>query len=202
MTPWLLMPAALGCTLMALSPTLREVKQRIPDAVVDLRYATPDNFLKRTLYPPGARCLLRPEALDRLEQAAKALREKGYRLKLLDCYRPRSVQWQMWKVMPKPGYVADPRKGSNHNRGVAVDLTLVTLEGAEVEMPTAYDAFTPAAHHGHAGASPGARKHRELLLEEMERAGFRRNRMEWWHYDLRGAARYSVLDEPVNPLEE
>src|SRR4051812_45867822 len=95
----------------------------IPDLVVGMRYGTDDNFLKRKVYPEGARCLLLPDAAKRLRQAADTLRPKGYRLKVYDCYRPRAVQYEMWKIMPQPGYVADPKFGSNHNRGAAVDLT-------------------------------------------------------------------------------
>jgi D-alanyl-D-alanine dipeptidase len=170
----------------------------VPDLVEDLRYATEDNFLKRKVYPDTARCLLLPESAQRLKQAADVLRPKGYRLKVYDCYRPRAVQWEMWKIMPVPGYVADPRKGSNHNRGGAVDLTLVTLDGKEVEMPTAFDAFVPAAHHGYAGGTEASRKHREILREAMEGAGFKRNRMEWWHYDLPDATKRPVLDVPFD----
>lgn len=175
---------------------LESVPARIPDAVVDLRYATPDNFMKKAVYPPDARCLLLPEALDRLEQASKALREQGFRLKLYDCYRPRSVQWELWKVFPKPGYVADPRTGSHHNRGAAVDLGLVALDGSEVEFPTPYDTFTPAAHHGYAGGTEASRKHRDALRAAMEAAGFKRNPKEWWHYELPGAVKYPLRDEP------
>lgn len=171
----------------------------VKDLVVDLRYATPDNFLKRAVYPPHARCLLLPEAAQRLEAAAQVLRKQGYRLKVYDCYRPRSVQWEMWKLFPKPGYVADPRKGSNHNRGAAVDLTLVSPEGKDVEMPTPFDDFTRAAHHGYPGGTEASRKHREILREAMEAAGFKPNRMEWWHYDLPGATRLPVLDVPFTP---
>ncbi|MBN8465106.1 D-alanyl-D-alanine dipeptidase [Corallococcus exiguus] len=173
----------------------------IPDLVLDLRYATKDNFLKRQVYPDGARCLLLPDSVKRLTQAADALRPQGYRLKVYDCYRPRAVQYEMWKILPKPGYVADPRKGSNHNRGGAVDLTLVTKDGAEVEMPTPFDDFTPAAHHGYTGGTPASREHREVLRKAMEGAGFQRNRMEWWHYDLPGATKLPVLDVPFTPVE-
>ena len=171
----------------------------IPDLVLDLRYATKDNFLKRQVYPDGARCLLLPDSVKRLTQAAEALRAQGYRLKVYDCYRPRAVQYEMWKLMPKPGYVADPRKGSNHNRGGAVDLTLVTKDGEAVEMPTPFDDFTPAAHHGYTGGTPASREHREVLRKAMEGAGFQRNRMEWWHYDLPGATKLPVLDVPFTP---
>jgi zinc D-Ala-D-Ala dipeptidase len=177
--------------------TFLEVRSAIPDAVVDLRYATDDNFMKQKVYPDGARCLLLQPSLDALVAAAAALRAKGYRLKLYDCYRPLSVQWLLWKVMPVPGYVADPRKGSNHNRGAAVDLTLVTLEGAEVEMPTAYDAFTKAAHQGYAGGTAASRAHRAVLREAMVAAGFTTNPMEWWHFDLKGSLKWPVRDDPM-----
>ena len=180
----------------AAEPPLVDASQVVKDLVVDMRYATEDNFLKRKVYPDTARCLLLPESAERLKKAADALREQGYRLKVYDCYRPRAVQWEMWKILPKPGYVANPRFGSNHNRGAAVDLTLATPDGREVEMPTPFDTFSPAAHHGYTGGTEASRKHREILREAMEGAGFKRNRMEWWHYDLPGAKKLPVLDVP------
>jgi D-alanyl-D-alanine dipeptidase len=177
--------------------SLVDASAAIPDLIVDLRYATADNFLKRPLYPAGARCLLLRSTVERLVHAAELLRAKGFRVKVYDCYRPLSVQWEMWKVMPQPGYVADPRKGSNHNRGAAVDLTLSTSTGAEVEMPTPFDTFGPAAHHDYAHVSAAARKNREALRQAMETAGFKPNRMEWWHYDLPGAEQRPVLDLPL-----
>ncbi|ATB50468.1 D-alanyl-D-alanine dipeptidase [Corallococcus macrosporus] len=171
----------------------------VKDLGVDLRYATADNFLKKKVYPDTARCLLLPESAQRLKKAADVLRAQGYRLKVYDCYRPRAVQYQMWEIMPVPGYVANPRTGSNHNRGGAVDLTLTTLDGKAVEMPTPFDTFTRAAHHGYTGGTEASRKHREILREAMEGAGFKRNRMEWWHYDLPDARKRPVLDVPFSP---
>lgn len=176
---------------------LVEASAAVEDLLVELRYASERNFLGRKVYPAGARCLLLNETAKRLQQAARALRPRGYRLKVYDCYRPRAVQWEMWKLFPRPGYVADPRQGSNHNRGAAVDLTLVTLEGAEVEMPTPFDTFSRAAHHAYTGGSEASRRHRELLREAMEAAGFRKNRLEWWHYELPGASRFPLLEVPL-----
>ncbi|HME90118.1 MAG TPA: D-alanyl-D-alanine dipeptidase [Myxococcaceae bacterium] len=176
---------------------LEDATRMVNGLIVDLRYATADNFLKRKLYPDGARCLLRRSAARKLAAAAEQLRFKGLRLKVYDCYRPVSVQWQMWKVMPKPGYVADPRKGSNHNRGVAVDVTIASADGKELEMPTAFDTFSPAAHHDYAKGSVVSRENREMLRHAMEAAGFQKNPMEWWHYEVAEAARYPVLDRPV-----
>ncbi|MFP2911234.1 D-alanyl-D-alanine dipeptidase [Pyxidicoccus sp. 3LFB2] len=191
-------PAAKAPKAQAKKAPLVQATAVVTDLVEDLRYATADNFLKKKVYPDTARCLLLPESAERLKKAADVLRPQGYRLKVYDCYRPRAVQYQMWEIMPVPGYVADPRKGSNHNRGGAVDLTLVTLDGKEVEMPTAFDSFTKEAHHGYAGGTEASRKHREILREAMEGAGFSPNRMEWWHYDLPDAKTRPVLDVPFD----
>ncbi|HLL05320.1 MAG TPA: D-alanyl-D-alanine dipeptidase [Myxococcaceae bacterium] len=190
---------ALTMLLTAGESPVVDATELIPDLVVDMRYATDDNFLKRSVYPKDARCMLLKDAAQRLKKAADVLRPKGYRLKVYDCYRPRAVQYEMWKIMPQPGYVADPKFGSNHNRGAAVDLTLATLDGGEVEMPTKFDDFSRSAHHGFPGGTEASRKHREILLVAMEGAGFKRNKMEWWHYDLPGARKMPVLDVPFTP---
>lgn len=183
--------------LLAAPEPLIEATTVVPELVVDLRYATADNFMKLKVYPDSAKCLLLESAAGKLLAAAKALKAKGFRLKVWDCYRPLSVQFELWKVFPKPGYVANPNKGGSlHNRGAAVDLTLVTADGAPVEMPTPYDNFTRAAHHSFTGGSPESLAHRAALLEAMEAAGFKRNPMEWWHYELPGAISLSVRDDP------
>ncbi len=176
---------------------LVQATTRVPGLAVDLRYATEDNFLGKAVYPEGARCLLLPAVAERLAQAERALETRGFRLKAWDCYRPLHVQWAMWKLVPVKGYVADPRTGSNHNRGGAVDVTLVTLDGEPVEMPTPFDTFGPAAHHGSNAGTAEARDHRETLRRAMVEAGFRPNRMEWWHYDAPEAHGAPVLDLPL-----
>ena len=198
---WLAMGGA-KAGAAAEAPKVVDATEVVKDLVVDMKYATPDNFLKKKVYPDTARCLLLPESAQRLKKAADVLRPQGYRLKVYDCYRPIAVQWQMWKLFPKPGYVANPKKGGNHNRGAAVDLTLVTMDGQEVEMPTAFDSFEPKAHHGYAGGTEASRKHREILRAAMEGAGFKKNPMEWWHYDLPGATKLPVLDVPFTKPEE
>ena len=108
---------------------------------------------------------------------------------LFDCYRPLSVQRELWKVMPRRGYVADPATGSHHNRAAAVDLSLADLAGRPVEMPTGFDAFEPRARAwATAGVTPPARRHRDALRVAMNAAGFAVNPMEWWHFDAPGAA--------------
>lgn len=188
-------------SLAAAPEPLVEVTSLVPDAVVDLRYATADNFMKKQVYPADARCKLLERSARALKAAADVLREKGFRLRLYDCYRPHHVQFELWKVMPVPGYVADPKKGSNHNRGGAVDLGLVTLDGKDVEFPSTYDFFGKEAHHAFQGGSKTALANRELLRTTMEAAGFKKNPMEWWHYDLPDASKFPLRDEPFTAAD-
>ncbi|WP_242394491.1 M15 family metallopeptidase [Anaeromyxobacter oryzisoli] len=198
------MPAlhALLPVLLAAAPPatpLVEVLAVVPDAVPDLRYATAANFLGRAVYPPDARCLLRTDVAARLARAAARVRARGFRLRLYDCYRPLAVQREMWRLVPRPGFVADPRFGSNHNRGAAVDVGLSTPDGREAELPTPFDAFEPRARAAaSSGISRAARANRDLLRAAMEAEGFRVNRMEWWHFDGPGARRAPILDVPLS----
>jgi D-alanyl-D-alanine dipeptidase len=187
--------------LLAAAPArLADVARTIPDAVVDLRYATPSNFLGRAVYPEGARCLLLPAVADRLARAAARLRARGLRLRLYDCYRPLAVQREMWRRVPRRGYVADPARGSNHNRGAAVDVGLATADGGEVELPTDFDAFEARARaDAVAGVSAAARANRDVLRAAMVAEGFRVNRMEWWHFDAPEARGAPLLDVELAP---
>lgn len=158
-------------------------KMFVPTLVEDLRYATANNFLHTAVYTDN-RCWLKKSVANKLAVAAWHLdeRRRGLRLKVWDCFRPREVQEQMWKVMPDARYVADPKKGSRHNTGNAVDLTIVDASGNEVEMPTGFDDFTPRAWPNAPTGSTAA-YHRELLRYIMEQAGFKRLKTEWWHFD-------------------
>jgi len=180
------------------APDLVDAAPAVPGLVVELRYARDDNFFGRAFYPPAARCLLLRPVAGRLAHAQEALAREGYRLKVWDCYRPRSVQWAMWERVPHKGYVADPHTGSHHNRGAAVDVTLVRLDGGEVEMPTSFDAFGPAARHGAKTSSPEVAERRALLRAAMEGAGFHVNRAEWWHYEAPEAKGAPLLDVPLD----
>ncbi len=172
----------------------------IPDAVLDLRYATPRNFVGRALYPEGARCLLLRPVAERLVRAAARLRAAGFRLRLYDCYRPIAVQREMWRLVPRPGLVANPARGSNHNRAAAVDVGLAAPDGGAVELPTEFDAFVSAARaNAVEGVTPAARRHRELLRAALEAEGFRVNRAEWWHFDAPEARGAPLLDLPLAP---
>jgi zinc D-Ala-D-Ala dipeptidase len=161
---------------------LADVSMVIPDLVVRLAYATKDNAAGRVLYSPGTRCLLRKSAAERLALAASALRKQGFRLVAYDCWRDHAAQEALWKAHPHPGSVADPRRGSLHERGVAVDVGLANLEGAPVEMPTAFDAFGPDAAADAPIPDGTAKANREALRAAMYAAGFRVNPSEWWHF--------------------
>jgi D-alanyl-D-alanine dipeptidase len=170
-----------------------------PAIRLDIRYATANNFLGRPVYPE-ARALLQREAAAALLRAHRALREKGYGLLVFDAYRPWSVTKLFWDETPKAkrAFVANPRRGSKHNRGTAVDLTLYDLAtGTEVQMPSAYDEFSARAHPDYAGGSAAARAARDLLRAAMEREGFTVEPNEWWHYNWKDWRSYPILDLPL-----
>jgi D-alanyl-D-alanine dipeptidase len=174
---------------------LIDVQSQIPDAVLDIRYATADNFTGKVLYPE-AHCKLRRAVVVRLAKAAKALRAKDRRLLLWDCYRPLSIQKELWKRVPDPKYVADPRSGSKHNRGAAVDVALVDKDGKPVVLPTKFDEFTVAAHRDHALVGDNGTEAR-TLEKAMADAGFVPLPTEWWHFDAPDFTSYALSDEPL-----
>lgn len=179
---------------------LVELVDVIPDILLDIRYATENNFTGEVVYPV-ARCFLVRDAALALRDAQADLRPLGYRLKVFDGYRPLSVQWRFWEILPDPQYVADPRIGSRHNRGYAVDLTLVDLDGNEVAMPTEFDDFTERAHRDSLAASAEAIGHREILETVMVRRGFIPFPTEWWHFDYRGYEDKPNLDIPLDAVK-
>ena len=152
---------------------------------LDLRYASENNFIEEQLYE-CPRCFLRPEAAKALYQVQEALQDKGYGLKLFDCYRPTSVQERLWEKVPNASYVTPPHKGSMHNRGFAIDATLLDAAGTEVDMGTEFDYFGRRAHHDNKDLDQDILKHRALLKNTMAEFGFKHIRTEWWHYSFRG----------------
>jgi D-alanyl-D-alanine dipeptidase len=173
-----------------------------PTVKLDVRYATANNFLGRPVYP-DARAFLQRPAAEALARAHRAMREKGYGLLVFDAYRPWSVTKLFWDETPraKRAFVADPRQGSKHNRGTAVDLTLYDLAtGREVEMPSPYDEFSERAHPGYAGGPAPARERRDLLRAAMEREGFTVEPNEWWHFNWKDWRSYPILDVPFRAL--
>jgi D-alanyl-D-alanine dipeptidase len=196
----LLVPLALAGPGLASRPPLVDATAAIPDAILDLRYATARNPAGRPLYA-AARCLLLAPVADRLGRAAADLRASGHRLVLWDCYRPLAAQRELWRLRPDPRWVADPARGSRHSRGAAVDVALADSSGHLLELPTDHDAFVPAARPDAVrGVSPAAAAHRSLLRQAMERAGFRQNRGEWWHYDAPEGAGAPLLDVPLETI--
>ncbi len=121
-------------------------------------------------------------------------------MKIFDAYRPLSVQKKMWAKFPLEGYVADPAKGSNHNRGAAVDVTLVDKNGEELPMPSPYDEFSERAHRDYAGGTDEERKNRKILEDAMQAEGFRGISTEWWHFDDADAKTYPILDLPFTSV--
>jgi len=177
---------------------LTDIASAVPGVRLDIRYATKDNFTHAVVYP-AARCLLRPEASAALAKVQAELAAGGFGLKVWDCYRPLSVQRRFWELVPDPRYVADPKKGSRHNRGAAVDLTLVDAAGRELEMPTGYDDFSEAAHRASTAGSPAARANAARLEAAMARHGFKGLATEWWHFDFDGWQAFPLLDVPLVP---
>lgn len=164
------------------------------DVVLDIRYATPDNLTGAPIYR-RPRCALRLEAVQSLFRAIDLARGLGYRLRLFDGFRPVEAQWRLWRALPDPMFIADPRIGSHHSRGVAVDLTLDGADGRPLDMGTGFDDMTPASHHGRADPALEIQRNRALLLGVMTAAGWDHNRYEWWHYQLPDAGGYPLLSE-------
>ena len=160
------------------------LKDLSPDFVYEIKYATPDNFLKQAVYDCGE-CYLRKSTAEALVKANEAFKQLGYRIKLFDCYRPLSVQKKMWKILPGTHYVANPAKGSKHNRGAAVDLTLVDAQGKELNMGTPFDFFGKEAHHTYTQHSKEVLENRKLLKETLDKYNFKSIYSEWWHYEYR-----------------
>jgi D-alanyl-D-alanine dipeptidase len=179
-----------------LANELVDVGAEHPDIRLDIRYASPDNFLGRAVYTTP-RCYLVTDAAERLAAAETALRAEDLRLIVWDCYRPRSVQYAMWEILPDPTYVADPARGSRHNRGAAVDVGVVGLEGEPVPLPTDHDDFTPAAHRDAQDLPAAAITNRERLQRAMMAAGWIPLATEWWHFDAPDWERYPLRDDPL-----
>ncbi len=196
---------ACGALLLAVAPALQPLRASAPQDLVELkgerfllelRYATPDNFLKAPVYQEFQldRCWVHPELKTRLESLAPELQKRKLKVVLYDCFRPLEVQQAMWKRVPDPRYVADPKVGSNHNRGVAVDLALTDEAGKPLSFPTAFDDFTEKAAHGAPcdAQSTEACQNRELLKTLMASVGIEAFATEWWHYQLSSASKYPI----------
>lgn len=164
--------------------------------VLDLAYARADNFTGRPVYARAV-CYLHADAEKRLRRAVELAAAQGLTIKVFDGFRPSEAQWVLWNHTPDPDFLADPRRGSPHSRGVAVDLTLVDGAGRDLDMGTLFDTFSPLSHHGNIEVSVAAQRNRSLLLGLMTAAGWDFYSKEWWHYQLFDSRTYPVLADEV-----
>nr|WP_315164530.1 M15 family metallopeptidase [uncultured Flavobacterium sp.] len=178
--------------------TFVNLKEYSRDFGYDMKYASDDNFLKAKVYD-CAECFLRLKTVKALIEANKVFVKKGFRIKIFDCYRPLDIQKRMWKIVSNPKYVADPAKGSIHNRGGAVDITLVYSDtGKELDMGTPFDFFGEEASHNYLNISDEVKNNRKLLKKIMIKKGFNSFDSEWWHYNLKSALNDKVSNTKWN----
>ncbi|WP_291115488.1 M15 family metallopeptidase [Flavobacterium sp. UBA6135] len=164
--------------------TFVNVEKYSSDFVLDMRYATTNNFMNTKVYDCD-KCYLRYKTVKALLNANQEFLKLGYKIKLFDCYRPTDVQKIMFDIVPNPTYVADPKNGSIHNRGCAVDLTLVDKKGNELDMGTTFDFFGVEAAHAYQNLSKEVLENRILLKTVLQNNGFNSIKSEWWHYNLK-----------------
>jgi len=179
---------------------LVEIRKEIPSIVLDIRYATKNNFMNQVMYPE-ARAFARKPVVVQLKRIQAELAKKGYGLKIYDAYRPYAITVAFYKKASDKTFVANPAKGSKHNRGCAVDLTLIDLKtGKEIPMPTPYDSFAPEAAPHFNALPPHIIKNRDFLISTMQAHGFKVIYNEWWHFDFNGWQQYDLMDIPFKQL--
>ncbi len=178
---------------------LVNIKEINPRIMVDIKYATEDNFTGKNLYDSNA-CFLRRSTALKLNTAQKELEKMELGLKVWDCYRPVAVQKILWAVLPNERFVANPKTGSRHTRGSAVDVTLVDRRGNELLMPTAFDDFTPQAHRRYQDLQKEVIMNRMLLEGLMKKGRFIPLPEEWWHYDDEKWMGSDMIDVPFEKL--
>lgn len=176
-----------------------DLEKMNPSLVMDIRYATTNNFTEQVLYPL-AKCYLRKSVALKLDEVQKKLQKQGLGLKIYDGYCPLSIQQKLWDIVPDDRYVAPPKLGSKYNRGAAVDLTLVDAEGKELEMPTPFDTFDKAAHRDCFDLKTSVIDNRVLLEKVMVEAGFIPLPTEWWHFDNEHWESYPLTDISLEEL--
>lgn len=191
------------CSTLKAAPekALVDLAKMIPGIKIELPYTQEDNFMKQPMYPPVTKTYLRKAAADALRSVSEALRLKGYRLLVYDAYRPYAVTMRFWELVKDERYVANPANGSGHNRGLAVDLTLLYENGQPVDMGTGFDNFSDTAHHSYRNLSTEIISNRKLLKNTMEQFGFRALDTEWWHYSWPNDKNYELLDLTFKELE-
>lgn len=180
---------------------LVEIKKYIPDIVLDIRYATTNNFTHHQMYPE-AKAFARLPVVLALKQVQADLKKQGYGLKIYDAYRPYAITVKFYEVAHDTNFVADPRKGSKHNRGCAIDLSAIDLKtGKELDMPTGFDSFSKRAASAYTDLPKAEIDNRAILKTAMEAHGFHEIPTEWWHFDFNGWSKYPLLDIPFSEIK-
>ena len=180
---------------------LIDLEKFIPGIVLDIRYATTNNFTDEKIYTL-AKAYARKPVAEAVKRAQAELAKQGLGIKIFDAYRPYSATVKFYEVYKDTTYVASPYKGSRHNRGCAVDMTIINLKtGEELQMPTGYDSFKKEAWPSTPVSDPVIRKNRQLIIDTMQKQGFKVNSSEWWHFDFIGWKNYEVMDIDFEKLE-
>lgn len=181
---------------------LVDIKTYVPGIILDIRYATTDNFTGSKIYTEPMAFTRLPVA-NALKKVQLALNKKGLGLKIYDAYRPYSATVKFYEIYHDTTYVASPYTGSRHNRGEAVDVSIVDLKtGIELEMPTPFDDFTEKAHPDYQNLSKVAIQNRKLLMDIMQKNGFTVYPTEWWHYDFKGWEKFDIMDLTFEEIEK
>jgi D-alanyl-D-alanine dipeptidase len=180
---------------------LVDLAKFIPNIILDIRYATANNFTHEKIYNL-ARAYARKPVAESLKKAQAEFNKAGYGIKIFDTYRPYKATVKFYEVYHDTTYVASPYRGSRHNRGCAIDMTIVDLKtGKELQMPTEFDSFKKEAWPRTPVKDPAIKKNRDLIISIMERNGFKVNASEWWHFDFVGWKKYEVMDIDYEELE-
>ncbi|TGM72221.1 D-alanyl-D-alanine dipeptidase [Leptospira mtsangambouensis] len=180
---------------------LINLEKNIPEILLDIRYATPNNFTKQVIYKE-AKAYARKPVAEALRKANLEFMQLGYSIKIFDAYRPYRATVKFFEIVGDTRYVASPKNGSRHNKGCAIDLTLVdTKTKRELPMPTEYDSFRKEAWSEAPVSDPEILKNRTMLIQVLSQYGFRVNKTEWWHYDFLECSGFEVLDIPFEELE-
>lgn len=181
---------------------LVDLEKFIPGIVLDIRYATTNNFTGEKIYTL-AKAYARKPVAEAVKRAQAELAKQGLGIKIFDAYRPYSATVKFYEVYKDTTYVASPYKGSRHNRGCAIDMTIINLKnGEELQMPTGYDSFKKEAWPSTPVKDPVIRKNRQLIIDVMQKYGFKVNGSEWWHFDFIGWSKYEVMDIDFEELDE
>ncbi|AUH01485.1 D-alanyl-D-alanine dipeptidase [Prodigiosinella confusarubida] len=173
---------------------LVDIAELLPDAVIDLKYATADNLTGQPIYREH-HCLLHPDAAKALVRSAAVAKLAGFGLKIFDAYRPQQAQACLWTAFPNPEYVVDIRRGSHHSRGVAIDLTLLNEQGEALDMGADFDEMHERSHPFYPDFPPQIQRNRLLLNAVMVAGGYRGITSEWWHFELPDAVSYPLLTD-------